>query len=248
VDKLLRTTSRCIKNLQQFFGHNYCKCCRTIIPYEDEHFCADCWSKLGICFVDGFCTRCGREAGQFEQPLNCCAKCENETYHFDAIACAGIYHPPLSNLIVRFKLSDQISLLPVLTDFTQKTFSRAQFLRQIDYLVPVPMYWLNHFRRGFNQSHLLARSLDVPGVKVNRDLVKIRRTKSQTAVSFAQRQKNLLGAFAVRKNHSFSGKNVCLIDDVKTTGATLNECAKVLKQAGAAKVFAFVLAVAGQKK
>ncbi|MCE5340019.1 MAG: ComF family protein [Planctomycetaceae bacterium] len=243
----MRTTWRGIKNLQQFFGHNYCKCCRTIISDGDEHFCSGCWSQLGLCFVDGFCTRCGREAGQFGE-VNGCPKCEDEIFHFDAIACAGIYHPPLSELIVRFKLSNQISLLPVLTDFTQKTFSRMRFPGKIDYLVPVPLYWLNHFRRGFNQSHLLARSLDMPGVKVNRDLVKIRRTKSQTAVTFAERQKNLLGAFAVRKNHDFSGKNVCLIDDVKTTGATLNECAKVLKDAGAAKVFAFVLAVAGQKK
>ncbi len=244
----MRTTGRCIKKLQHFCGHNYCKCCREIISDGDDHFCSDCWSQLGLCFVDGFCMRCGREAGQFRQLLNCCQKCEDETYHFDSIACAGIYHPPFSDLIVKFKLSDHVSLLPVLSDFAQKTFSRVPFFSQIDYLVPVPMYWLNYFHRGFNQSHLLAKSLDVPGVKVNHNLVKVRRTKSQTAVTFAQRRKNLLGAFAVRKNHDFAGKNVCLIDDVKTTGATLDECAGVLKQAGATKVFAFVLAVAGQKK
>jgi len=238
---------RSIKNLRQFCGHTYCKCCKTIISDDDEHFCGECWSKLGLCLVDGCCLRCGREAGQFE-PQSGCPKCEDETYYFDSIACAGIYHPPLSDLIVRFKLSDHISLLPVFSDFAQKTFAKLQFPRQIDYLVPVPMHWLNYLYRGFNQSHLLAGSLDIPGAKVNSDLVRVRRTKSQTAVTFAQRQKNLLGAFAVRKNHDFAGKNVCLIDDVKTTGATLNECAKVLKEAGAGKVFAFVLAVAGQKK
>lgn len=65
-------------------------------------------------------------------------------------------------------------------------------------------------------------------------------------VSPAARARNVAGAFAVRKNHHFAGKNLCLIDDVKTTGATLNECAKMLKQAGAQSVFAIVLAVAGQ--
>jgi predicted amidophosphoribosyltransferase len=54
------------------------------------------------------------------------------------------------------------------------------------------------------------------------------------------------GAFAVRRGHRFAGRNICLVDDIKTTGATLNECAKTLKETGAAKVFAVVLAVAGQ--
>jgi predicted amidophosphoribosyltransferase len=62
----------------------------------------------------------------------------------------------------------------------------------------------------------------------------------------AARARNVKGAFAVRKGHKFAGRAICLIDDIKTTGATLNECAKTLKQAGASKVFALVLSVAGQ--
>ena len=65
--------------------------------------------------------------------------------------------------------------------------------------------------------------------------------------SRAERVRNVAGAFAVRYRHDFDGRKVCLVDDIKTTGATLNECAKMLKQAGASKVFALVLAVAGQK-
>jgi predicted amidophosphoribosyltransferase len=61
------------------------------------------------------------------------------------------------------------------------------------------------------------------------------------------RAKNVSGAFAVRYGHKFTGKKICLVDDIKTTGATLNECAKTLKEAGAERVFALVLAVAGQK-
>ena len=64
--------------------------------------------------------------------------------------------------------------------------------------------------------------------------------------TFAARTKNVAGAFAVRKDHNLKAKTVCLIDDIKTSGATLNECARILKQAGAARVFALVLAVAGQ--
>jgi len=63
----------------------------------------------------------------------------------------------------------------------------------------------------------------------------------------AARAKNVSGAFAIRNGRKLEGKKVCLIDDIKTTGATLNECAKILKEAGVSKVFALVLAVAGQK-
>jgi predicted amidophosphoribosyltransferase len=63
----------------------------------------------------------------------------------------------------------------------------------------------------------------------------------------AARARNVAGAFAVRNGHNFTGRKICLVDDIKTTGATLNECAKTLKNAGAAKLFALVLAVAGQK-
>ena len=62
----------------------------------------------------------------------------------------------------------------------------------------------------------------------------------------AARARNVAGAFAVRYGHKFAGRKICLIDDIKTTGATLNECAKTMKEAGAAKVYALVLAVAGQ--
>lgn len=64
--------------------------------------------------------------------------------------------------------------------------------------------------------------------------------------SAAKRARNVAGAFAVRRGHNFGGRSICLIDDIKTTGATLNECAQVLKAAGASRVFALVLAVAGQ--
>ena len=66
-------------------------------------------------------------------------------------------------------------------------------------------------------------------------------------VSPNARAKNVAGAFAVRYRNKFTGRNICLVDDIKTTGATLNECAKILRQAGASKVFSLVLSVAGQK-
>ncbi len=177
-----------------------------------------------------------------------CADCQNENFHFDSIACAGVYKSPLSSLIVRFKLADRTHLLPLLTDFAQSAVYKADFFQSVDFVVPVPLHWRKRFQRGFNQSSLIAKSLKFTGARLNTDLVRIRYTQQQAELTAAARKKNVRGAFAVRKGHNFKDRNICLIDDIKTTGATLDECAKVLKDAGANKVFAFVLAVAGQRE
>jgi ComF family protein len=124
----------------------------------------------------------------------------------------------------------------------------SSFCNDLDFFVPVPLHWSRRLVRGYNQSLVLAMKLKHATAKINTDLVRIRRTKSQPMmVSPAARARNVAGAFAVRYRHDFAGRKVCLVDDIKTTGATLNECAKTLKEAGASKVFALVLAVAGQK-
>ena len=121
------------------------------------------------------------------------------------------------------------------------------FFNEIEFFVPVPLHWTRRLFRGYNQSLILTRKLEHPKARINTELVRIRRTKLQPAVaSAAARARNVAGAFAVRRGHRFAGRSVCLVDDIKTSGATLNECAKMLKEAGASKVFALVLAVAGQ--
>jgi ComF family protein len=124
----------------------------------------------------------------------------------------------------------------------------SSFFNEIEFFVPVPLHWTRRLFRGYNQSLVLTKKLEHPTAKINTELVRIRRTKPQPAmISEPARARNVAGAFAVRRGHRFAGRSVCLVDDIKTSGATLNECAKTLKEAGASKVFALVLAVAGQK-
>ena len=151
-------------------------------------------------------------------------------------------------MIIKFKLADKTNLLRPIADLTRATIQRANFPEPIDFIVPVPLHWRRRFKRGFNQSALIAKSFPLPDAKFNTDLVRIRYTNQQAGLTHTERKKNIKDAFAVRENHKFNGKNICLVDDIKTSGATLNECARVLKDAGANKVFAFALAVAGQKE
>jgi ComF family protein len=248
VKKILNSAGIFFKNLRQIAWQNYCRCCGQVIVEDEKYFCSKCWQNLGFCIVDSYCLRCGKELSVFARLPDGCAGCREENFNFDSIACAGIYRPPLSSLIVRFKLADRTYLLEPLLNLAQDAISRSDFPEPIDYIVPVPLHWRRRFQRGFNQSALIAKDLNFGNARFNTDLVCIRYTEEQTSLTAAARARNVRGAFAVRKNHNFKGKNICLIDDVKTTGATLNECAKILKDAGADKVFAFVLAVAGQRK
>jgi ComF family protein len=247
VKRILNSAGNFLRNLRQAVWQNYCRCCNSAISEDDKHFCSDCWQNLGFCIVDSYCLRCGKELSVFARLPDGCADCRHKNFQFDSIACAGIYKPPLSSLIVRFKLADRTYLLEPFLSLARDAVVRADFPEPVDFIVPVPLHWRRRFQRGFNQSALIAKGLNFGNAKFNTDLVRIRYTQEQALLTAAARGKNVKGAFAVRKGHNFKGKNICLIDDVKTTGATLNECAKILKEAGANKVFAFVLAVAGQK-
>jgi ComF family protein len=175
-----------------------------------------------------------------------CPHCQGKEIHFDMIARGGIYNDALRNLILGFK-NGRTELDTVLSLLAKSALEGSDFYDEIDFLVPVPLHWSRRLLRGYNQSMILTKRVKYPRARISTDLARIRRTKQQTiAQTLPKRAANVAGAFAVRYGHNFEGCNVCLVDDIKTSGATLNECAKTLKEAGAAKVFALVLAVAGQ--
>lgn len=177
---------------------------------------------------------------------NRCPNCMGEDLFFDGIVRCGLYDGTLQKLLLLFK-SGRPELSSVLASLANPASQSCGFWEKIDLFVPVPLHWMRRLSRGYNQSLVLAKKLRHPAAKIDTDLVRIRRTKQQTSmVSASQRARNVAGAFAVRRGHQFSGKRICLVDDIKTTGATLNECAGTLKDAGALKVFALVAAVAGQ--
>lgn len=117
-------------------------------------------------------------------------------------------------------------------------------LGHIDYLTFVPLHRARLKEREFNQSQLLAlklsRHFKVP--LLDNLLKRVRPTPSQTNLSKEERFKSLRGAFAARENEQIKGKTILLVDDVFTTGATFNECAKVLRQAGVKQADGFTLA------
>jgi ComF family protein len=118
-----------------------------------------------------------------------------------------------------------------------------ELLEHVDCLVPVPLHWRREYHRGFNQAHELAREIGPPVLEVLR---RSRATRAQIELPADRRRANVAGAFAMRRpwfcRPGVRGKRVMLIDDVSTTGATLESCARVLKENGASEVYALTAA------
>lgn len=236
-----------LQGLNQLLWPAVCINCRDSICETDNSLCKTCWAELLAGTGGDYCPRCGRDASGYGLLEGACPDCQGKEIYFDQIARAGFYTDALREMILAFKLRGRTELDSVLGFLANAALQGGGFSDAIEIFVPVPMHWSRRLARGFNQSQIITRKLKHHGAKINTDLVRIRRTKAQTTMATpAQRARNVAGAFAVRFGHKLAGRRICLVDDIKTTGATLNECAKTLKEAGASKVFALVLAVAGQ--
>jgi competence protein ComFC len=244
--KVKQVAAFALQSLNQLLWPAVCVNCKQSICETNANLCKDCWDELLFCTAGDYCRRCGRDVSRYAVVDGACPDCQGKQIHFDRIARSGVYGDALQQMILSFK-KGRMELDLTLGFLVDSALQGSGFWNDIEFFVPVPLHWTRRLVRGYNQSLVLAKKLKHPTAKINTDLVRIRRTKSQPAmVSPAARARNVAGAFAVRYDHSFAGRNICLVDDIKTTGATLNECARTLKEAGASKVYALVLAVAGQ--
>jgi competence protein ComFC len=241
-----RTGFAAVHGLGHLLWPGVCVNCDSNIAETASALCSDCWNELASVCTPDYCRRCGRDVSKYGIYNDSCPICQSEEIYFDGIARAGIYDEALRKIILAFK-HGKTELDLVLAGLINSALQASGFSGEIDLFVPVPLHWRRRLTRGYNQSHILAKKLE-NSAKTDTDLVRIRHTRFQPdMLTAAGRAKNVAGAFAVRYKHLFAGRRICLVDDVKTTGATLNECTKTLKEAGASKVFALVLAVAGQK-
>jgi len=235
------------RGLNQLLWPGRCDICDEEICDTDGNLCVRCWNELLTCTAGDYCPRCGRDATRYGLVEGVCGACRTEEFHFDGIARAGVYADALQRMILAFK-HDHSELASVLAPLADAALQGSRFCREIERFIPVPLHWTRRIQRGYNQAHLLARRLPYSRARISTDLIRIRRTRAQPqAATPAARARNVAGAFVVRDGHDLTGRTVCLVDDIKTSGATLNECAKALKEAGAARVYALVLAVAGQR-
>ncbi len=169
-----------------------------------------------------------------------CGSCVHRPPHFDTTFVLADYGPPVDALVLALKFARRLEIAPILGTLLAETLEGCEL--RPDVLVPVPLAFERLAERGFNQAREIARATASMS-KVALDstlLVRVRHAPAQASLRLEARQRNIRGAFAVR--HPVPGLHVGVVDDVMTSGSTLDEVARVLKAAGAAFVTNLVVA------
>jgi ComF family protein len=185
------------------------------------------------------CARCALRIVQAGDDV-VCGRCLREPPHFDATLALADYAPPIDGMVIALKFGHRLELARV---FGELLAARARKRLPRDALLaPVPLAFARHAERGFNQAHEIARTVARRlALPLAADvLARVKHTMPQQRLALAARRRNVRGAFAARGE--VSGRTVAVVDDVMTSGATLDEIAAVLKRAGAARVVNLVVA------
>lgn len=185
-----------------------------------------------------FCCICGRPT----DATRLCLYCQSNSW-LDYGRAWLCFVPPVNILIHHFKYRQKTHVATLLGRAMASMILTDPVLQHADIIAPVPLFWLKRLYRGYNQSFLLARVISKNTGLYQANLLKrIRYTRTQTRLSEQARHKNIANAFSLAMP-CVENKCVLLIDDVMTTGATINECAKILKDAGAKEVYSCVAAI-----
>jgi ComF family protein len=211
-----------------------CPGCGTIVA-DDDSFCEPCWSSLDFLSGPG-CAACNAPLEQSLGEDALCAACLAEPPAHDGVRAAVAYGPVAKTLVLKLKHGRRIGMARVIG----RHVARGAAGEPDAILIPVPLHRWRIWRRGFNQSALLAHQVARrTGLSMRTDLIERRKpTPMLGGLGRAARARALRGAFAVPsdKKQALKGRTVLLVDDVHTSGATTNACARVLKRAGAARV------------
>ncbi len=209
--------------------------------------CPPCWASIHP-LTDPLCDTCG-DALPTWRVLSItekrCARCRRLPRVISVGRAVAPYEGRLRDILHALKYRGRRSVARPLADLM--TAASPQLLDGADFTVPVPLHFLRHYRRGFNQAEEIAKFLPVPMLPALR---RARWTATQTDMAEAQRHKNVRDAFVVRRSagRSVRGATLVLVDDVSTTGATLDSCARVLLERGAKEVRALTAARAVSRR
>ena len=202
-----------------------------------RHVCTPCAEKSEKIEAP-FCRQCSQPFDGAIDGTFTCANCEDRRFHFDCAVSRYRANGVVRDLVHRFKYDRCLYLREPLAEWLAETLDDARITAHpFDYLVPVPLHAARMREREFNQAEVLAQLVaERHGERVLHALKRIRYTTTQTRLDREERMQNLRNAFRVRHSRSMSGRHLILVDDVFTTGSTVDECARVLKESGAASV------------
>ena len=227
----------------------HCGACDVAVDIPGR-LCADCWSDVGF-IAAPLCACCGTPFEIEAPPGARCAACLRAPPAYRRARSAVVYKNTGRDLVLALKMADRTWIAPALGAWMAR--AGRELLPDADIIAPVPLYRWRLLSRRFNQSALLGAALNGESAALNGEsaaiwipdlLIRVRATKSQARLSASERRKNVRGAFRLRKRHGghVRGRSILLVDDVITTGATVEACVRALLGGGARSVDVLTLA------
>lgn len=229
-----------------------CAACGLSIGLNEQDLCEGCARQLSACTGVAYCRTCGEDRNEYLLHDGRCTHCllGKSRRRFAGFARVGKYDGALKALILRFKKSFVLDRL--LGGMLASAIAGMMDVRSIDCWVPIPSHWTRRFSTGFQPTKLLADAAVSPwGGRVENSLqmtAMVTPFHLQPGLTAKDRKEQIRGKMRLRRGVSFTDRNVCLIDDVMTTGATVGEAIRVLRDAGAASVHVAVLAKTGRSE
>jgi ComF family protein len=222
-----------------------CCICRRRLKSDENIICNDCYSRIRLISLP-YCERCGRSVPSPD--IKVCNTCITEHHPCSYIRGVSPYDGIAENLIILLKYNGKRGTTKALTKLMTQVISKEEIYRNCEVIVPVPLHTTRKRERGYNQAELLGKELsaELNMPLISDALIRVRATPSQTKIPSEERRTNVQDAFAVNKRRIglIRGKTVLLVDDVLTTGSTLNECARTLLEGDVKEVLGIVCAIA----
>lgn len=234
-------------DLMNFIFASNCRVCENLLSgLEEKYICKDCFSKIEF-ITPPYCDKCGKilidSFKEIEKPI--CRDCHSLKRHFYKARAVGIYEEALREGIHLLKFEKKVGIHKPLGDLLVRYLKEQQddLIDRIDFVIPVPLHRKRLKSRGFNQAQLLCHYIEKHfNLPVNLDLKRIRFTPPQMNLRRQERLQNIKGAFEIKNKVAIAEKYILLVDDIFTTGATVDECSQVLLKAGAKQVSVLTLA------
>ena len=221
-------------NLFDFILPRFCCSCKTKLSVKQDTMCGNCLSKI-------------------QRSTSSRLKREYERKFLNNKIISEFYSPfvfekdkELQHAIHALKYDKRFPVGIFLGKVLATEIMSSKTNWNFDLIIPIPLHQLKKAERGYNQAYYIAKGVGSKlKVRVSDRAVKrIKYTQSQTTMNLNEREENISGAFKIRNQKTVRGKNILLVDDVITTGATISECGKVLLEAGATKIYAASIAIA----
>lgn len=218
-----------------------CPICDKALKLDGKKICGDCVSKL-VYITEPRCKKCGKQLMKMEQEY--CYDCKNKRHMYKTGVAAFSHVGDIKKSIYRIKYNNKREYVDFYGEELMKRFGNEIKIWNCDALIPVPLHRSRKIKRGYNQAEIIAKKISkLSGIPVYKGVLKrVKKTKPQKELNDNERKKNVENAFKIQGN-IVELKKVIIVDDIYTTGSTIDACAKQLLKNGVQEVYFICLSI-----